>query len=456
MAFWNVFTKKKSAHEYIAAGNFKAALKVIEEQLQEKKSDPVLRMQAADLHLKLGNREQAKKLYIQVGSYYGDQGFFNKAVASFKKALNISPNDEKILKTLSTYNNKVPKYILDTNFFNGQLADEPAAIADEEKQPSVEPAVEETPVAAEENEDAPIELAAPETVDEFPLPDPDKPDLPDPTQTEFKEELPTGNAFEEADIDFDTLSDLSEELSAQFEKASPNLKGGELAEQPSNPLDISIHDPGDFATNPDLSSVIPDSPSEVQPENPPKSKVETRVEKAVFSSRSLAAKEDAKDDGDNMFSSLDQALDSLFAAEPSAPSKSREENKKHWALFRTMPDDVVQAFIIALEQRDIQTGSYVVEQGQTGDEMFLIAMGEVEVILNDERVATLGEGDFFGEASLLTGAPRNASVKVIQDVSCLVLKKKHLQELSRSHPSVMEGMITIYKARQRQNKARQH
>ena len=90
--------------------------------------------------------------------------------------------------------------------------------------------------------------------------------------------------------------------------------------------------------------------------------------------------------------------------------------------------------------------------------MFLIADGEVniEVDINGTptTVATLGEGDFFGEASLLTDEPRNASVKARVFTNCLLLNRAHLNELTESHPSVMESIQTIYYTRIEQNAAR--
>jgi putative ABC transport system ATP-binding protein len=59
-------------------------------------------------------------------------------------------------------------------------------------------------------------------------------------------------------------------------------------------------------------------------------------------------------------------------------------------------------------------GETVIRQGDVGDKFYLIRRGSVDVLIEDDRgrrvVATLNEGNFFGEAALLTGNPRNASV----------------------------------------------
>src|SRR6185436_18383722 len=54
-------------------------------------------------------------------------------------------------------------------------------------------------------------------------------------------------------------------------------------------------------------------------------------------------------------------------------------------------------------------GEMVVREGEARSSMFVIATGEVVVVLESQRqeVARIGAGGFFGEMSLLTGAPRN-------------------------------------------------
>ena len=137
---------------------------------------------------------------------------------------------------------------------------------------------------------------------------------------------------------------------------------------------------------------------------------------------------------------------------------SDEENQRHWALFRTMPKEVFTAFVVALDMSEYEPDQYLMKQGDTGAEMFLISEGEVAVEIEKSgevaTVAKLGEGDFVGEASLLTGAPRNASVKALAPTTCLILKGHDLNQLTEDHPSVMESIKSIYYTRIRQNASR--
>ena len=83
----------------------------------------------------------------------------------------------------------------------------------------------------------------------------------------------------------------------------------------------------------------------------------------------------------------------------------------------------------------------LVTRGQTGESMFLILEGSVEVVGktgNGPRIilASLGPGEFFGEMSLLTGAPRNATVRAEVDTLVLEIRKKDLSPLIEASPEL--------------------
>merc|ERR1719300_115961 len=56
-------------------------------------------------------------------------------------------------------------------------------------------------------------------------------------------------------------------------------------------------------------------------------------------------------------------------------------------------------------------GEVIIQQGDEGDNFYIIDSGDVEVFVNGERVITIGEGGSFGELALIYGTPRAATVK---------------------------------------------
>jgi putative ABC transport system ATP-binding protein len=87
-------------------------------------------------------------------------------------------------------------------------------------------------------------------------------------------------------------------------------------------------------------------------------------------------------------------------------------------------------------------GELILQQGDPGEQFYLVRRGEVEVFVEEDGekkiVATLGEGDCFGEKALLTGEPRGASVRAIRSTLLYVLGKEDFQSAIQSSPSFRE------------------
>jgi small-conductance mechanosensitive channel/CRP-like cAMP-binding protein len=84
-------------------------------------------------------------------------------------------------------------------------------------------------------------------------------------------------------------------------------------------------------------------------------------------------------------------------------------------------------------------GEVVVRQGESGSSMFVVANGEVVVLLESgQEVARIGNGGFFGEMSLLTGAPRNATVRTTADSELLEITGEAFRQFVLANPAAVE------------------
>ena len=86
-------------------------------------------------------------------------------------------------------------------------------------------------------------------------------------------------------------------------------------------------------------------------------------------------------------------------------------------------------------------GEAIIRQGEAGDKFYVIWRGRVAVSVRDEsgaeeKVAELGFGDFFGEAALLSGAPRNATCKAVTPSEVLSLDREDFKRLVQPHLEV--------------------
>jgi CBS domain-containing protein len=122
--------------------------------------------------------------------------------------------------------------------------------------------------------------------------------------------------------------------------------------------------------------------------------------------------------------------------------KDRLENKQVF-LKSTIPFDALSEQAIEKIAADMELSSFfpgegIIKQGTPGTHFFLVKNGLVKVFLEEEGKETvlgfLGEGDCFGEISLLTDGPATANIQCVEYTLCLVQPKEKFLEMAREHP----------------------
>jgi len=90
-------------------------------------------------------------------------------------------------------------------------------------------------------------------------------------------------------------------------------------------------------------------------------------------------------------------------------------------------------------------GSYVFREGESGEEMYILQEGEIEIVKRygpqEKRLALLESGDFFGEMSMLENRPRNASARVVSDAKVLAIDPSTFDQMLREYPEVAVRML---------------
>jgi cAMP-dependent protein kinase regulator len=124
------------------------------------------------------------------------------------------------------------------------------------------------------------------------------------------------------------------------------------------------------------------------------------------------------------------------------------------ALFEALNDVEREAVVREMELETHDEGSVIINEGDPGTSMFLIASGEVKVYTRGTGaskgsvyLARLGEGDFFGEVSVLTGKPRTATITASQRSELLRLDKSKLDGVLSKHPGIRKVLDAFYKKR---------
>ncbi|MBW4522743.1 MAG: mechanosensitive ion channel [Scytolyngbya sp. HA4215-MV1] len=85
-------------------------------------------------------------------------------------------------------------------------------------------------------------------------------------------------------------------------------------------------------------------------------------------------------------------------------------------------------------------GQVICQEGEPGNSFYIILSGSVEIFSRktEQYIATLNEGEFFGEMSLLLGIPRSATVRSLEETVLFVVDHKDLQRLLKNHQELAD------------------
>jgi putative ABC transport system ATP-binding protein len=113
-------------------------------------------------------------------------------------------------------------------------------------------------------------------------------------------------------------------------------------------------------------------------------------------------------------------------------------------LFKTLTPRQLTDVAEHMTKRHYAAGETIIREGEAGEEFFLISGGEVEVVHADHEIARMGSGDFFGEVSLISGEPRNATVVAVDEVDTYVLGKTNFEAAIATSQSFRDQLYRVY------------
>jgi len=141
-----------------------------------------------------------------------------------------------------------------------------------------------------------------------------------------------------------------------------------------------------------------------------------------------------------------------FAAETRRDNFLRTwESVSKVPFFATLGPAAIADVTHMLRTIDLPPRTTIIRKGQTGDCMYFIASGEVEVDLPGKKVR-LGEGAFFGEMALLGNNLRSANITTTRLSQLLVLDLVDFRLLMARHPDLAETIDAEAKRRELENK----
>jgi small-conductance mechanosensitive channel len=117
------------------------------------------------------------------------------------------------------------------------------------------------------------------------------------------------------------------------------------------------------------------------------------------------------------------------------------------ALFAPLSNDEITMLAEAAQFHTFTSGENLIHAGDEGASMFIIHRGKVEIQTSNNgqahTIATLKQGDFFGEMALLKGEPRAADVVASEETDVLEIGYEAMKDLLTSNPSLVESLSEV-------------
>lgn len=392
-----------TAEKYRLGKGYTRAIRLYQEILAIDEDDLGVLKKLALCHEKNNEPEKAIPVYYQMANIHEKGKDVDNALAALEKAREISPDKEETLNRIEQLQQKKEALVAETE---ASVSDDVIAMDDGKKIQELQtpPVRFETPLFKDLNEeqwDSIIELI-------IPL------------------QMPAGTiVFHEGD----SSSSLYIVREGSFEVST---SVSETSDSPEEAV-FSVLGPGQFFG-----------------------------EFAFLTGKPRVATVKAQEDS-VVYQLTKEALDSLV-------SKYKEIEDRLFLFYKSRALDLVLAksklfsAIPATERREMlewfvmqkfKAGDTVVAEGQKGDDIYLIKKGEVRVETSSPEgdqivLSILGQHQFFGEVSFLSGRPRTANVIASTDCEILTIGREDLEKIIVKYPQI-EKILRNYQARRAQS-----
>lgn len=366
----------QSLQQLIAAKKWDKAVVQLQAEIKNAPKDSRTRMQLADVLIEAGRGKDAVPILLKLAQEFGTEGSAPRAIAVLKKIERIQPGRSDVQKALAALIKKsAPKPVVSSgieDIVRGSDQFEMEEIG-LDLRPSIEP--------SDFLFQAPAALAPP------------PPSTPDAVRS-----APPPPKEEEEMVEVEDL----------------------VMPPPKTLLEIASAPP------PPAEPAVPAAPA------PP------QVVQMSQAATMIAAMNETEK---GLFDDLLDTIEAVLAEAPAAVSSRVATPKISSPLFADFSESDLVAVIQGLELATYGPGDILILEGDPGTSLFVITSGVVRAFVRqpdgkNKQVREMGEGSFFGEIAVLSGKPRTATVTAKTTVEALILERKTLDNIGKTHPSV--------------------
>jgi len=119
---------------------------------------------------------------------------------------------------------------------------------------------------------------------------------------------------------------------------------------------------------------------------------------------------------------------------------------KRSPLFAGLSQKELEELAQTSEDMEVEAGTVLARQGESGREFFVVLEGEVDVTRDGKQLDTRGGSDFFGELALVADMPRTATLTARTPLRFFVLTAQSFRSMLARSPDVelkvLRSMVT--------------
>lgn len=97
----------------------------------------------------------------------------------------------------------------------------------------------------------------------------------------------------------------------------------------------------------------------------------------------------------------------------------------------------------AMEEVRFPADTTIFNQGDVGNQLYILAEGKVRVHIGNLKLGELSRGACFGEMSVFDAKPRSATATTLEDSLCLILTQEQMFEMINENPGIERNIIQI-------------
>ena len=455
---------KDEVAEHLKKSRWEKAAEVLEQLVALEPKDMVQRVKLGETYRRMDQPQLAIQAYQHAAKFFGDEGQLIKAIGAVKIILEIDPRNAEAQKQLAAMNER---RIGKVSLARTGLRKAPP--------PAPRPAAAKPEAAPESNQvvDTTGHIELPEIGDDEPLEldhgtAATPPPRGRPQALSSRAQALSGRA--------QALSGGEMEAEIPDEPPPPTPRGKQRAIAPPAPqpqagIDLDPHLPpqqpealpDDAILTPQAEDLVAAPHDEevisgeefVRQTGPIADLLSSGAEEEV-ELLSITADEEvagARPTAAPAVSAEDEDFDRAFGNIAAPPEeRASRMNAKKVPLFDDLPQDAFVALVNRLSYHRHVPGQIIIREGDPGRSFFIIVEGRVRVCKSapdgkELTLAHLGEGAFFGEMALLSGAPRTANVISEEDTELLEVTDNMLRELAGKYPQVISSLKNFYRQR---------